>query len=93
MSKLEMSVSHSRPMQSKTAEADGLENKDDDVDDQIETEELNASAAGLIEVEDAVDDFEPGSITEGDLDATRLYLGEIGFSPLLSAEEEVHFAS
>ncbi|MFT5392695.1 MAG: RNA polymerase nonessential primary-like sigma factor [Gammaproteobacteria bacterium] len=27
-----------------------------------------------------------------DMDATRLYLSEIGFSPLLSAEEEVHFA-
>ena len=26
------------------------------------------------------------------LDATQLYLGEIGFSPLLSAEEEVFFA-
>jgi len=26
-----------------------------------------------------------------DLDATQLYLNEIGFSPLLSAEEEVHF--
>ena len=25
-------------------------------------------------------------------DATQLYLGEIGFSPLLSAEEEVHYA-
>jgi RNA polymerase nonessential primary-like sigma factor len=29
---------------------------------------------------------------DGDLDATRLYLSEIGFSPLLSAEEEVFFA-
>ncbi len=27
-----------------------------------------------------------------DMDATQLYLNEIGFSPLLSAEEEVHFA-
>ncbi len=27
-----------------------------------------------------------------ELDATRLYLGEIGFSPLLSAEEEVYFS-
>jgi len=27
-----------------------------------------------------------------DLDATRLYLGEIGFSPLLTAGEEVHYA-
>lgn len=27
------------------------------------------------------------------MDATQLYLGEIGFSPLLSAEEEVHYAT
>ena len=32
------------------------------------------------------------TFTEGDLDATRLYLGEIGFSPLLTAEQEVFFA-
>ncbi len=31
-------------------------------------------------------------IPAGDLDATRLYLNEIGFSPLLSAEEEVYFS-
>jgi RNA polymerase nonessential primary-like sigma factor len=30
--------------------------------------------------------------TQKNLDATQLYLGEIGFSPLLSAEEEVYFA-
>lgn len=30
--------------------------------------------------------------TAGNFDATQLYLSEIGFSPLLSAEEEVHFA-
>lgn len=29
---------------------------------------------------------------QDELDATRLYLGEIGYSPLLSAEEEVYFA-
>ncbi|MGE0384585.1 MAG: RNA polymerase sigma factor RpoS [Gammaproteobacteria bacterium] len=35
----------------------------------------------------------PGAeISDGDPDATRLYLGEIGFSPLLTAAEEVHFA-
>lgn len=27
------------------------------------------------------------------MDATQIYLGEIGFSPLLSAEEEVHYAT
>ena len=32
------------------------------------------------------------SISSGDLDATRLYLNEIGFSPLLTAEEEVFYA-
>ncbi len=31
-------------------------------------------------------------IPDREMDATRLYLSEIGFSPLLSAEEEVYFA-
>lgn len=31
-------------------------------------------------------------MTERELDATRLYLGEIGFSPLLTAEQEVEIA-
>ena len=31
-------------------------------------------------------------IPDGELDATRLYLNEIGFSSLLTAEEEVYFA-
>jgi RNA polymerase nonessential primary-like sigma factor len=33
-----------------------------------------------------------GEVSERDLDATRIYLSEIGFSPLLSAKEEVHYA-
>lgn len=46
-------------------------------------------------------DFDEGTVeaghrepplTEAHFDATRMYLNEIGFSPLLSAEEEVHFA-
>lgn len=31
-------------------------------------------------------------LSQEELDATRMYLGEIGFSPLLTAEEEVYFA-
>ena len=34
----------------------------------------------------------PSDMSEGELDATRLYLNEIGFSPLLTADEEVKFA-
>jgi RNA polymerase nonessential primary-like sigma factor len=32
------------------------------------------------------------ALTEGDLDATRLYLNEIGFSSLLTAEEEKYYS-
>lgn len=37
-------------------------------------------------------EYVAGAIPEGDLDATRMYLSEIGFSPLLTAEEEVYYA-
>ena len=33
-----------------------------------------------------------GAMTRGDLDATRLYLSEVGFSPLLTREEEKFYA-
>jgi len=37
-------------------------------------------------------DVEKIPVSSGDLDATRLYLNEIGFSPLLTAEEEVYYS-
>ena len=36
--------------------------------------------------------FQAGEMPEGQLDATRLYLSEIGFSPLLTAQEEVFYS-
>ncbi|MFU8837875.1 MAG: RNA polymerase sigma factor RpoS [Thiohalomonadaceae bacterium] len=50
-----------------------------------------AAIVDEVELEEAVI-FSAGAIPEGQLDATRLYLNEIGFSPLLSAEEEVYFS-
>ena len=43
-------------------------------------------------VPEAQDDEVFEASVEKNLDVTRLYLNEIGFSPLLSAEEEVHFS-
>ena len=54
----------------------------DDVEEEVEEVE---------EVEEKVS-YSRGEVSERDLDATRLYLSEIGFSPLLTAEEEVHYA-
>jgi len=36
--------------------------------------------------------FSSGDASEGELDATRLYLSEIGFSSLLTAKEEVYYS-
>jgi RNA polymerase nonessential primary-like sigma factor len=70
-------------------------------------EQLDAAVEELAEVAEGVDDSgdvtEEGaeeeigeselfSNVDVEMDATRLYLNEIGFSPLLSAEEEVHFS-
>ena len=44
------------------------------------------------EVPDDEKKFTPGTIPASQLDATRLYLNEIGFSPLLTAEEEVYYS-
>jgi RNA polymerase nonessential primary-like sigma factor len=62
-------------------------------DDALDLEpELDAESGDDAAVTDEEVNYLPGEIPAGQLDATRLYLGEIGFTPLLSAEEEVHFA-
>ncbi|HEX6929759.1 MAG TPA: sigma-70 family RNA polymerase sigma factor, partial [Gammaproteobacteria bacterium] len=59
-----------------------------------ETEEEFAveEVVGEVASEERLDSGSARHFTEEALDATRMYLGEIGFSPLLTAEEEVYFA-
>ncbi|KKO44105.1 RNA polymerase sigma factor RpoS [Arsukibacterium ikkense] len=68
--------------------------KDDDLADEVATldDELEPDVAEL-----AGEDVIPDEVFAKDdshkaMDATQIYLGEIGFSPLLSAEEEVYFS-
>jgi RNA polymerase nonessential primary-like sigma factor len=70
---------------------EGTSSEDFEIDSDIdeESEEPEDIAA---EEETVQPSLQPTEISDGELDATRLYLSEIGFSPLLSPEEEVYFA-
>ena len=59
-----------------------------DVDDEVE----EGSKEVVAEVAEEDKKFSPGTISASQLDATRLYLNEIGFSALLTAEEEVYYS-
>ena len=70
-----------------------VENLDDDADIDVDDDKDIA----ITDSDDDADDepatkYAAGEIPDSQLDATRLYLNEIGFSKLLTAEEEVHFA-
>lgn len=69
----------------------GRKSKDEELDliDGMEVAEMVEEEVDVVEEE--VETFIKDD-TGRNLDATQLYLGEIGFSPLLSAEEEVYFA-
>jgi len=60
-----------------------------DIEDAVERELAKAEKKAEEKLEDILSNKEAPS---KNLDATQLYLGEIGYSPLLSAEEEVYFS-
>ena len=82
------------------AEVEIIETEDtdvlDDVTDEAEVLLLEEDGDVLAEETPVVAEvesvFQAGEMPEGQLDATRLYLSEIGFSPLLTAQEEVFYS-
>jgi len=61
---------------------------------ELEEEEVEAAEEEVDEFDEALRNGQQwkGNIRSKTYDATQMYLGEIGFSPLLTAEEEVYFA-
>ncbi len=71
--------------------------EDDDIPSDAELEETESLVPDATDAVDDGDDDEAvipeaDDLYKGGFDATQMYLREIGFSPLLTAEEEVHYA-
>jgi len=65
--------------------------EDEEIRD-LNLDHSGSGQAGSRRARKSVKDHRHGAFSDTDLDATRLYLSEIGFTPLLTAEEEVTFA-
>jgi len=68
--------------------------EDEKLEDADEDEAVAVDASALDTVENTwIAPAVPArEVTQEELDATRMYLSEIGFSPLLTAQEEVYYA-
>ncbi|MDX3773953.1 RNA polymerase sigma factor RpoS [Chromatiaceae bacterium AAb-1] len=75
---------------------DVVDFKDDELIDEpgLLEEDAEPDDLAVLATEDdtATDDVFSKDDSQKTMDATQIYLGEIGFSPLLSAEEEVYFS-
>ncbi len=76
-----------------SVEVDVIADSEVDEEDEILLEDQDDADSDDKEVvEEEEVRYTPGAIPDGQLDATRLYLSEIGFSPLLTADEEKHYS-
>jgi RNA polymerase nonessential primary-like sigma factor len=68
---------------------------DDDIDDtdDVDDEDSDDEVEPDFSDEKAFPTFQRGKSVAKAMDATQIYLSEIGFSPLLTAQEEVHYST
>ena len=82
------------------AEVEEIDCDDDSADELLLSDEVDKEEEAQLDddVEDIRDDddgkkrYAAGKISRKEIDATRLYLKEIEFSPLLTADEEKHYS-
>lgn len=77
-----------------TKDNDLADFKEDDIaeDNLLSDEDLDPELLELSADDSSIEELLVKDDSQKTLDATQIYLGEIGFSPLLSAEEEVYFS-
>ena len=72
---------------------DDVDFKEDELNEDVLLEDdVEPDATSLAAEESTSEDIFTRDDSQKTMDATQIYLGEIGFSPLLSAEEEVYFS-
>lgn len=86
------SVDSNKTTNDADADADDFNEPENLVDDQENEDDIDDETVDTDSTKNAPVEYTPGVIPDGELDATRLYLGEIGFSPLLTADEEKYFS-
>ena len=81
-----------RTVKHETVTENAMESKVTNVMDDDVQEEMLDEVEDVEEIDEVEEEIIAKEAVAKNLDATQLYLGEIGFSPLLSAEEEVYFS-